>query len=183
MKPEVHAEATAVRLGGKPEDYLDIHELLDSSREAFADTRHRTLTHNSWFISEIIPRIFGSARVNSDGTKYSVIDVAEHHVLEDFRTFIPSAADFLREVEYKDWMNNGEGEPPADAKKLVKWQKARAEASPPAVTPPPQLELDEIIDVDDDGVLDDGGQMMDREEPLERPYRRKGGCGGPGVMD
>jgi hypothetical protein len=45
------------RYGGKPEDYLDIHELMDSSKACLASNQHRFLCHNSWFIKTIIPKI------------------------------------------------------------------------------------------------------------------------------
>lgn len=35
MIPYIHAELSAKRFGGVPEDYLDIHELMDSSKAAF----------------------------------------------------------------------------------------------------------------------------------------------------
>lgn len=57
-KPIVHARSSARRFGGQPEDYLAIHDLLDSSKAVFPDNRHRALTHNSWFFF-IVERIFG----------------------------------------------------------------------------------------------------------------------------
>lgn len=113
-KPIIHAESSARKFGGKAEDYLDIHELMDSSKAVIADNRHRALTHNSWFVGHILEKIFGSYRVNSAGKRYSVRDIGEQHVLEDYRMkFIPSAQDFLAEMEYKGWMQNGMGNPPS----------------------------------------------------------------------
>lgn len=57
-KPIVHARSSARRFGGVAEDYLEIHDLMDSSKSAFPDNRHRALTHNSWFFF-IVERIFG----------------------------------------------------------------------------------------------------------------------------
>lgn len=48
-KPYIHAISSAKRFGGKPEDYIEIHNLMDSSKGAIPDNRHRALTHNSWF--------------------------------------------------------------------------------------------------------------------------------------
>lgn len=116
-KPWIHAQSSVKRYGGKPEDYLEIHNLLDSSKAAIADNRHRALTHNSWFIGHVIEKVFGVTITNSDGKKVSVRDVAEDHVLEDYGLkFIPSAQDFLQEIEFKDWMQNGQGKPPSAAK-------------------------------------------------------------------
>ncbi len=116
-KPSIHAESSARRFGGKPEDYIEIHNLLDSSKAAICDNRHRALTHNSWFLSVILERIFGVTIANSAGRKVSVRDIGEQHVSEDFKgRFIPTAQDFLAEIEFKDWMNNGKGVPPSFVK-------------------------------------------------------------------
>lgn len=116
-KPYIHALSSARKFGGQPEDYLDIHNLMDSSKSAMADNRHRALTHNSWFIGSVLERVFGCTRTNSEGRVYSVRDIGEQHVLEDFGgKFIPSAQDYLAEIEFKDWMQNGQGSPPSMAK-------------------------------------------------------------------
>lgn len=118
-KPIFHAESSARRFGGKAEDYMDIHNLMDSSKGAIADNRHRALTHNSWFISTIIEKVFGFYIINSAGNKVSTRDVAEQHVLEDFGgQYIPTAQDYLQEIEIQPWMSNGIGEKPSSAKKL-----------------------------------------------------------------
>src|SRR5207302_561296 len=96
---------------------LPIHEFMDSSKGAMADNRHRALTHNCWFLSVVLPRVFGETSTNSEGKVYSVRDVGEQHILEDYHgKFIPSAQDFLAEMECKEWMQNGRGVPPSYAK-------------------------------------------------------------------
>lgn len=113
MKPWIHSKSSAKKFGGKPEDYMDIHELMDSSKAVLPLNLHRFLAHNSWFIKTIIPKIFGHERVNSQGKKYSPEDVAEQHVLEDFRMkFIPTPQDYLQNVTPRKWMN-GNGFPPS----------------------------------------------------------------------
>lgn len=124
-KAWVHAISSAKKFGGKADDYIDIHLLMDSSKKAFPDNRHRAMTHNCWFIAEILPKIFGDKRVNSDGRTYSVVDVGEQHILEDYgMRFIPSLQDWLGEVEWQDWMDNGRGSPPSHAK-IVKRHERR----------------------------------------------------------
>ena len=120
-KPYIHAVSSARRFGGVPEDYIEIHNLLDSSKGAIADNRHRALTHTSWFLSTILEKIFGVVIENSAGRKVSVRDVGEQHILEDFGgRFIPTAQDYLAEMEHKDWMLNGKGLPPQSFVKLDK---------------------------------------------------------------
>ena len=69
MIPYIHAELSVKRFGGKVDDYLDIHELMDSTKATFPNNGHRMITHNSWFVVEILPKIFGHQRINSDGKK------------------------------------------------------------------------------------------------------------------
>jgi hypothetical protein len=116
-KPWVHAESSARKFGGSPEDYIEIHNLMDSSKGTIADSRHRALTHNAWFLSVILERIFGVTITNSEGRKISVREIGEQHVLEDYRMrYIPSAQDYLQEIELKKWMISGAGAPPSFAK-------------------------------------------------------------------
>lgn len=120
-KPWIHAVSSSKKFGGTPEDYIEIHNLIDSSKATVADSRHRALTHNSWFIGTILEKIFGVVITNAAGRQVSVRDIGEQHVLEDFAgRFIPSAQDYLQEIEFKDWMLKGHGEPPPSYKKLVR---------------------------------------------------------------
>lgn len=122
-KPWVHAKNSARKFGGKPEDYIEIHNLMDSSKSCMADNRHRALTHNSWFIGAGGPleRIFGNVIKNSSGKEVSVRDIGEQHILEDFgMKFIPTAQDYLQELEFKSWMNNGKESVPDSFKKIEK---------------------------------------------------------------
>lgn len=127
-KPIVHAESSARKYGGDPMDYFPIHDFLDNSKGAIPDNRHRALTHNSWFLSNVLEKIhipevkwFGPYLINSEGRKISVREIGEQHILEDFKgVFIPTAADYLMEMEIKSWMNNGaDGDAPPSHKKLV----------------------------------------------------------------
>lgn len=116
-KPYIHAVSSARRFGGVPDDYLPIHNLMDSSKGAIADNRHRVLTHTSWFLSEILERVFGSTITNSAGRVVSVRDVGEQHILEDFGgRFIPTPQDYIESMEFADWMQNGKGVPPSSFK-------------------------------------------------------------------
>lgn len=122
-KPWIHAKNSARKFGGIPQDYLEIHNLMDSSKSTISDNRHRALTHNSWFIGANGPleRIFGPVIINSDNREVSVRDIGEQHILEDFgMRFIPTAQDYLEEMEIKNWMNNGKEGVPSSFKKIEK---------------------------------------------------------------
>jgi hypothetical protein len=127
-KPWIHAKNSAKKFGGQPSDYMSIHNLMDSSKGAIGDNRHRALTHNSWFISADGPleKIFGPVIMNSDGREVSVRDIGEQHILEDFgMKFIPTAQDYLQEMEIKNWMNNGKEDVPSSFKKIEKTKVKR----------------------------------------------------------
>jgi hypothetical protein len=142
-KPYIHAISSARKFGGKPEDYEEIHNFMDSSKSAFPDNRHRAATHNSFFIGLVIERIKFSNScqstpdnrfpyiINSAGQKVFVRDVAEQHVLEDYKgKFIPSLSDWCQEIEYKDWMQNGNGnECPVSNIKIKKYRSNKHEQS------------------------------------------------------
>lgn len=106
--PEIHAKSSVKRWGGKVEDYLAIHELLDSPKETMNNNTARMLTHNVWFCYKIIPKIFGYNIMNSDGKSVDTIDIAMLHVAEDFRMkFVPTVQDYLQHMQVQPWMNNG----------------------------------------------------------------------------
>jgi hypothetical protein len=116
-KPIIHARASARRFGGQPEDYFAIHDFMDSSKAAFPDNRHRALTHNSWFLF-VLEKVhmkehgwFGPVlKRPSDGKEISVREIGEQHILEDFRMeFIPTAGDYLQNMDLPPWINNGFG--------------------------------------------------------------------------
>jgi hypothetical protein len=119
-KPYYHALNSAKKYGGEWQDYMHIHEFMDSSKAAMPDNRHRALTHNSWFIGTILPKVFGETfNRKSDGKIVNTRDIGEDHVLEDYAMkFIPSASDFLSEMEYTEWMQNGRGSFPESHKKI-----------------------------------------------------------------
>lgn len=117
--PMTHSISSMKKWGGKVEDYIDIHDFIDSTKGSFPDNRHRAILHNSFACQNIIPKIFGHQRVNSEGRTYNTKDVAEMHVLEDFRgKFIPSIQDYLENMSIEGWMNNGRGEP--NSRKMIK---------------------------------------------------------------
>lgn len=110
MKPYIHAENSAKKYGGNAEDYLDIHDFMDSSKSHIADHRHRAIFHSSLGCF-IVERVFGTTRRNSEGKTYSTRDIAEQHCLEDLGT-IPSVQDWLQNLPVAPWMG-GNGKPGA----------------------------------------------------------------------
>ena len=102
MKPYLHARSSARKYGGEPEDYLPLHDFMDSTKAAHASVKHRAVLHSAFGIY-LAERVFGHNVTNSAGRQVSVRDVAEQHVLEDLGT-IPSLDDWLDCMELKPWM-------------------------------------------------------------------------------
>jgi len=119
--PVIHSESSVKRWGGVIEDYLNIHNKMDCSKGVIADNRHRVLTHTMFWVKEVMEPIFGLFITNSDGKKVSVKDICEQHILEDYKMkFIPTPQDFIENMEFKEWMQNGKGQVPNSCKLLYK---------------------------------------------------------------
>lgn len=108
MKPYIHARISAKKFGGVAEDYLAIHDFMDSTKASHPDVRHRAILHNSFgcFLAE---KIFGHNIINADGKEVSVRDVAEAHVIEDLG-YIPTLTDWLSEMPVQPWMGGANSE-------------------------------------------------------------------------
>lgn len=109
MKPWIHAKISVKKYGGKPEDYIDIHNWFDQTKAHVADARHRLVLHNSFGVY-LAEQQFGIMRqkddgswvrlpiiINSDGKDISVRDIAEQHVLDDLGN-IPTLGECLEHV-------------------------------------------------------------------------------------
>jgi hypothetical protein len=101
-----HAQSSARRFGGEPEDYLAIHQWFDATKEMWADARHRALRHHSQGIFEC-ERQFGGTIPNSAGNDVPVRLIGEQHVMEDCGGIIPTIADWLSAIRFEPWMNFG----------------------------------------------------------------------------
>lgn len=96
-----HAQSAARKWGGTPEDYIDIHEFIDSSKKIIGDVRHRAVYHHtegSW----LCQRIFG--RTLEIGHKHIPVRlIAEQHVIED-PGWLPGPGDYIRDMKLAPWM-------------------------------------------------------------------------------
>jgi hypothetical protein len=116
MKPIIHAQNSVKKFGGQPEDYIEIHNWFDSSKQFIASWAHRAMYHHTAGIF-LCEKIFGTTIKNSDGKLVSVRDIGEQHVLEDFGgKFIPTPQDYLQEINLQPWMNRETGALPNSAK-------------------------------------------------------------------
>jgi hypothetical protein len=116
--PIYHAESSARKFGGQPEDYEAIHNWLDATKEEFCDFRHRALRHHSHGVFEC-ERQFGVVIENSDGKPVPVRYIAEQHIKEDCGGRVPTVQDWLEGIPPKAWMSKGYEMTPEETPKLV----------------------------------------------------------------
>ncbi len=104
MTPYYHAVSSAKKFGGKPDDYILIHDWFDETKQYTGDFTHRALRHHSAGIQWAIER-FGDSIPNSKGKQVPVKLIAEQHVTEDCG-FIPTVQDWLGSLKDHpaDWM-------------------------------------------------------------------------------
>jgi hypothetical protein len=102
MTPFKHSQSTAIKFGGEPEDYIQIHQWLDETKQYTGDWRHRAMRHHSAGVEWGIEK-FGHAIVNSNGKKVPVKMILEQHITEDCG-FVPTPQDWLNTMEVQPWM-------------------------------------------------------------------------------
>lgn len=100
-----HAQSSARKFGGQPEDYLPIHSWFDCTKQHLALPGHRALRHHAQGIWES-EAVFGVSITNSAGREIPVRFIGEQHVREDCRC-IPTVADWLKNLPIEPWMVNG----------------------------------------------------------------------------
>lgn len=108
-KAMVHARNSVRRYGGKVEDYIELHELMDETKKAHATVAHRAIFHSSYGVW-LIEKILGRELTNSDGKTVSIRQLAEEHVIEDLG-YIPSLDEWLSHVDLQPWMAGSKSRP------------------------------------------------------------------------
>lgn len=101
MNASVHSKISVRARGGLEIDYYAMHDFIDSSKEACASNLHRFLTHQMFFIKQVMIPIFGHTGKTSDGKFFNMKDMLEQdHVLADYGgKFIPTISDFTASME------------------------------------------------------------------------------------
>jgi hypothetical protein len=100
-----HAESSARKFGGVPEDYIAIHTWFDATKAHSPLPAHRALRHHAEGIFEA-ERVFGVTITNQAGRGVPVRFIGEQHVREDCRR-IPTLHDWLKHMALEPWMVNG----------------------------------------------------------------------------
>ena len=106
MNSYYHAKSCVKRWGGSIDDYLPIHEFIDSSKQVIGDVRHRSLYHHTlgvWLCQELFGTVI-SVRKSTKTIEVPVRLVAEQHILEDLG-WLPSPADYINGMPIQAWMS------------------------------------------------------------------------------
>lgn len=107
MHSYLHAQASAHKFGGTPEDYLKIHEWIDQFKGDVGDVRHRAFLHNTkgpWLAQEVFGIYIEVDRKGGGGKrKVMVRDIAENHIVEDLG-WLPSPEQWTACMSCKVWM-------------------------------------------------------------------------------
>ena len=99
-----HSRSSAKKFGGEPEEYTHIHNWLDETKSWYGHSMHRLFRHHSEGIFEC-ERVFGPFFINSVGIRVYTRYVAEQHVKEDCNGYIPSAREWILNMNHPpEWM-------------------------------------------------------------------------------
>jgi hypothetical protein len=104
VKPHDHCRLSVKKWGGKIEDYLPIHDMMDSTKIAHGTMKHRVVFHST-FGCFLIEKLFGHTITNSDDRVVHVRDIAESHIIQD-HGFIPSLDDWCKTMTLEPWMGH-----------------------------------------------------------------------------
>lgn len=101
MNSWYHAKSSTNKWGGSPEDYLPIHEFIDSSKRFIGDARHRMFYHHTegcWMAQDK----FG-VTIKVGSRDVPVREIAQQHIEEDLG-WLPSVTDYVEGVPLRPWM-------------------------------------------------------------------------------
>jgi hypothetical protein len=102
--PYEHAKSSARKWGGEPLEYMHIHEWFDATKAWIGHSKHRMFRHHSEGIFECEIH-FGTYFINSVGKTVYIRYVGEQHVKEDCNGYIPSAKEWVQNLEKPvEWM-------------------------------------------------------------------------------
>src|SRR5579885_1584730 len=98
-----HCLHSCERFGGRPDDYLPLHQFLNSARTVLPDKASRCVLHNAWGIDLVVRCLGTTFRRSSDHIQTSTRQVAEMHILRDLGA-IPTMLEAVRTVPLAKWM-------------------------------------------------------------------------------
>jgi len=135
--PLQHAKSSAEKFGGVASDYLNIHQIMDSSKMFLADWRHRAVLHNTFGMHLMETYIIGPTfKRESDGEEVCTRTVVTEHIREDLNV-VPTLGEFLREMPLRRWMMRATRE---EVQRL-KHQTIGEESQMPSISDEPEPEV------------------------------------------
>lgn len=97
-----HAVSSSSKFGGVPEDYINIHQWFDESKDFNPHASHRILRHHSAGIHEALSK-FGPKINLTGGGIACTRQVCEQHIIEDLG-WIPTLQDWCKHLDVQKWM-------------------------------------------------------------------------------
>lgn len=88
----------------EPSAANNLWSLMNYGMRHANDARGNCMTHNAWFLYTIVPMIYGHA----------VVPMVAHF-LESIYGKVPTAQEWVMNMELTGWMNNGRGKAPSQA--------------------------------------------------------------------
>lgn len=110
MNSIAHARSAAKKYGGTWENYIEVEEFIDSSKQVIGDVRHRSMYHHTtgvWLCQRIFGRVLHIPRDFGKPIEVPVRLVAERHILEDLG-WLPSPADYIDGMPIQAWMSGSQ---------------------------------------------------------------------------
>jgi len=96
MKPLQHAQISQKTYGGSWQDYIEVHNFLDTSKAACANFKHRFLLHHIEGI-ELGAQIFGASLRNSENKIIETRRLLTDHLIEDVGRIV-NVEDWARDL-------------------------------------------------------------------------------------
>lgn len=125
MDYQSHAFISARKFNCNPEDVLELHKLMDSSKIFFPQGwQHRMFSHNMWFVqvvTDMYLKLTNKDYVKNTKTNGHILirDILIEHLKEDFSGKIPDLKDWLNCIKFETnekWINNPD-------RKEIEWLK------------------------------------------------------------
>ncbi len=104
MNANLHSESSMKRHKLSSQQDFDtfwkLHDFMDWSKEVESTNKMRILSHNLFFIKQVVIPIFGSGYMATNGKTINWKDEMERHVLEDFKhKFLPNLSDYVELIK------------------------------------------------------------------------------------
>lgn len=116
-KAYIKSKKSVKVFGGKPEDYLKLHEWMDETEKWVEGKEHLIFRHHAQGIFEGEKK-FGYTIKNSDGKNVPVRPILEIHINDELG-FIPTFSELVECIPVSKWMGYRNNE----LNKILKKQK------------------------------------------------------------